>query len=99
MDARMLLMLCLVSTLVACASGPQSTPDIIRPPPVTASTLDRYPKALPPPASAKGPVLLADHQRLGALYHELRAEAETWVAWMLAPPPGESPRTGGGGDR
>lgn len=94
MCMRMLLMLCLVWMLGACASGPQSTPAVSRTPPVTASTLDRYPKQLPPPVSAKGPDLLADHQRLGQLYHELRAEAETWIAWMLAAPP-----TGGGGDR
>lgn len=84
---------------MAGCSGAPPTPAISRPAPVTAHSLDAYPASLPAPMGVTGPDLLADHVALAKLYHALRTEAETWVAWMLAPPPGVSPRTGGGGDR
>lgn len=63
-------------------------PDVPRPSPVTAHSLERYPEALPPPASAQGPDLLADHTALAGLYHRLRSDYQTLVEWALAGPSG-----------
>lgn len=90
--SKRILSLLIASMLMACSSGPPPMPAPSRPPPVTAHTLDPYPEKLPPPMDATGPALLADHVALARLYHRLRAEAETWVAWMLAGP------IGGGGE-
>ena len=79
-----ILWLPIASMVTACSSGPPPMPALTSPPPVTAHSLDRYPATLPAPRDATGPSLLADHVALARLYHQLRAESETWVAWMLA---------------
>lgn len=94
--SKLTLWLLSVSMLMAGCSGappmPASCPT--RLPPVTAHSLDAYPERLPPPKGWTGPELLADHAALARLYHELRAQARTWVDWMLAAPPGASRPTG-----